>query len=181
MPSMTIQFHALPEELADFIIAGTAGAKVYFALVGGLPFSASVVQASVLRAVLLEASQAKTPLSLCVLSAPPALSAKSRLQFYDLNPAHVLIDIGLQTASGLKQSRISSVASDPTVIGLAKAIAKELRKHSHSGVTAVNVELGVSHVNKNLRYTDAAKRLEESGLPMLPFGGGAKLILGVSS
>lgn len=180
MPSIAIQFHALATELADYILAGTTGVPVNFVLLGGLPFSARVIAPVNLQAELITASRAKTPLSLCILPTNPDMSAKSRLQFYDLNPDNILIDIGLQSAAGLMQSRVSNVSCAPIVASLAGAIAKVLRKHSLAGVTAINVESGVKRVNKNLRYTNAAKCLQENGLPMLPFGGGAKLVLGVN-
>ena len=66
---------------------------------------------------------------------------------------------------------------DPRALAVTKKIAKEVRKFSHVGVT-VNIEMGVRRLNKSFRYTDGAKRLEQDGVPMLPFAGGVKLLLG---
>jgi hypothetical protein len=178
MPSINIQFHCLPEELAEFILKGVEAAAVNFVLIGGLPFSANLVSQAELEQTLIQASRAKSPLSIYILLAPPNLSALSRLKFYDLNPDNIVIDIGIFTDRGFKQSALSTKTVNPKTGELAKKIAQQLKKSTNAGVTAVNIESGAMSFTRSFRYTNKALVLEKEGIDMLPFAGGGKLVLG---
>ena len=175
---MNIQFHCLPEELAEFILTATSNEQAHFVLLGGLPFSAREISKGDLLGTIIYAGGAKSPLSLYILMTPPDLSASSRLKFYDLNPDNIVVDIGLHTAQSLKQSALSTKSVNPSTYAIAKKIAKQLRKCTYSGVTAVNIENGAMSLAASFRYTAKALALEREGIAMLPFAGGGKLVLG---
>lgn len=178
MPSLNIQFHCGPSEIADIVCHATHGKTVTFVLIGGLPFSAEEVKSEDLAAATVRASQSTSPLSLCILRGPADLSGASRLAFYDKNPEIIIVDIGTLNQFGLKQSALSTKTDDVELMSLAKAIAKEIKAMTHAGVTAVNVDTGEKKLMKAFRYTAEAMNLERSGIKMLPFAGGVKLLLG---
>lgn len=178
MRSLGIQFHALAQELAAVILAATAKTDIHIILHGGVPFFAREISPTSLEDEMVRAASETTSLSVYLFFKRPDLDATTRLKFYDLNPGGIVIDIGRLTAQGLKQSAISTKTEDPLMYEFAKALANCLRKISHAGVTAINIDTGVSHLNKSSRYTDGAKKLEQDGVPMLLFAGGVKLLLG---
>jgi len=178
MSSLNLQFHALSVELVDIILAATKNETVHFVILGSAPFFAREVSPDGLRDEVVSPSSGRMATALYLLRDAPDISASTSTQFYDRNPGGIVVDIGARTPAGLKQSRLSTITDNALTLALAKKIAKEVRKYTKSGVTAVNDESGATHLNKSSRYTDGAKTLEESGCPMLPFAGGGKLVLG---
>lgn len=178
MSSMIIQFHCLPAEIAGFIARASIGLKLYFVLVGGPPVALEMVDADDLLERVEHAGRSRLPMTLYILGRPPNLPIVSGSDFYDANPENIVVEIGTLSVSGLMQSIMSTRSTDAELVQLAKKLAKEVKKNTHAGVTAVNVNTGVRGLAKSFRYSDAALALEKKGVNMLPYAGGAKLILG---
>jgi hypothetical protein len=178
MPSMNMQFHILPEEIAKIVQAVVDGKQIKIVLKGGLPFSAREIYRDQLGAEISKVCRDRFGFELYLLNKQPIFGAATGLKFLDANPGGVFINIGSLTDAGLKQSSLSVMDGYPEAYALAKSIAKKIREVTTSGVTAVNVEMGIMKLNKSHRYTNAAKHLEAQGVAMLPFAGGGKLMLG---
>jgi hypothetical protein len=178
MHSLSTQLHALADELSKVISLATEEEDIHFVMLGGVPFSVREISRDVLCQELTRAAAEVSPPSLFLSLEKPNIEAGTRMAFYDKNPNGIIVDAGRLTEDSLKQSAVSTKTCDSLTYSLAKKIAKELKKISSSGVTAIDDTTGARHLYKSFRFTDGAKKLEMEGIRMMPFAGGARLMLG---
>jgi hypothetical protein len=178
MPGMNMQFHALPDEIAEILLASIQSDDVHIIVEGGLPFIAREIACADLKAEAIKAGNGHATINFYLTLSPPIFGATSRMKFLDANLGGVTINIGRLTELGLKQSALSILNGFPVNYELAKKIAKELKRVTKAGVSSINPLTGTGSVTKSFRYTSGALKLEASGTRMLPFAGGAQLVLG---
>jgi hypothetical protein len=106
---------------------------------------------------------------------PPVLPAIGMNDFLSRNPDALILDIGRQSESGLKESWLSARTDNKEAISTWRRLAKKLRAMTRTGVTAVNPKTGATARLKDHRFSEGAKLLESEGFPMLPVAGSARL------
>ena len=181
MPAVRMQFHALAEEIADFILMATEENSVHFVIITSPPISFREVLRDDFKEEVIRCSLVETQhrLTVYMLLTPPDLSETKFLKFCDSNPGGIVVDIGLHTSLGLEQSGLgTTIKTNPEIYGLAKKMVKQLKKSTNAGVTAINIATNERSLAKSFRYTDKVALLESKGVAMLPIAGGGKLVLG---
>lgn len=173
-----MQIHCTHQDLTGILLDASASEEVFFVLLAGSPPTFKLVHLGELANSVASEAEAGSVRSIFIFKDIPNLPVKSRLDLFDLNPENIVVDVGLLTRDGLKQSVISNNSSEGVLVGLWKKIMKGVKENTHAGVTAINVDTGARKVYKAFRYSDAALELQRSGVAMLPFAGGGKLILG---
>src|SRR5271156_548730 len=105
MADISIQFHALPEELLPFVKECIADFNLHVVAMRFFPFEAIEVKSHDLDAVFSDSSPyEELGLTLC----EPSLPVKSNTNFYDKNPDLLRIDIRRTEEKGLEQTRIAA-------------------------------------------------------------------------
>jgi hypothetical protein len=174
MADILIQFHALPEEVAQLIKQCVLDFDLCVAAIKWFPFEVENVDATRLDEVLSPAS----PYSEMALSTSGPLSLSSKWgEFWDRNPDKMRITIGKRSPRGLEESSMSARTSDERALGIWRQVAKRLKAITQAGAIAVNPDTGATAKVRNHRFTKGAKALESEGVPILPVAGGCVLRL----
>ncbi len=168
MADISIQFHALPEELLSFVRGFVADFGLSVVALRYRPFDAHEPSESRLNDCFsVESLHKRLHFALGKFTLPAA----NELDFGDKNPGSLRLDVGTLCEGGLAESWLSSRTEDPESIAVWKKIAKRLRSLTEQGATAVNLKTGAMGPAKGHRFTDGAKRLEATGVPMLTITG----------
>lgn len=172
MGDISIQFHALPDEVVTFAAQTLHDFRLGLVAVRLRPFSIEKLdQRTVLDFLRNEPTYRRWAFSLSEFS----LSAANELEFADKNPDYLRLDVGVLTAQGLEQSWLSARTGNTAIITVWRKIAARLRGATQPGVIAVNRATGASSYLRSFRYTVGAKKLFEQGTPMLPPAGNTLL------
>jgi hypothetical protein len=168
------QFHALPEELVQFVREQVAEFGLRVATVRHFPYRMEELDTK----DLLEAFADPTVYSL-VLAVPPLVAPVNDLNdLLQKNPGALLLDIGRRTENGLRESWIRARASAPDVVKVWKKIFSRFKRVTRAGATAINPATGATSRARDHRYTEGAMALNREGVAMLPMAGTAILRLG---
>ena len=172
MADISIQFHALPEELFFFVEEVIRDFRVNLVAMQLRPFKLKEVSATNIQNFF-----AKEPTfrRLAFLVGEPVLPSVHELDFANKNPDHLRLDVGMKTDRGLCQSWLSARTENHDAMAVWKKIAAHIKKTTKQGVTAVNPKTGATSNMKSFRYTAEAKALAEQGVPMLPIAGASLL------
>src|SRR5579871_6439226 len=100
MASISIQFHALPEELVPLLRSFAEEVAAHVIEVRFPPFSASVIS----TAALAEPRNDRSPWRVLLTAVPPTLPADGMNELLDKNPGALVVDIGGVTIDGLQES-----------------------------------------------------------------------------
>lgn len=85
----------------------------------------------------------------------------------------IFIEVGVLNEEGLKESIISFSKEDIQYAKVdPKKVIARFKKFTMTGAIAFNIKTGTSGISKTHRYTKAAKNLYDSGVKIIPFGGG---------
>ena len=177
MADISIQFHALAEELLPFVKQCVTDFGLHVVAMRFFPFDAIEVKPDRLDAIFLESSPYR---ELGFTLHEPSLPVKSNTDYYDKNPDGLRIDIQRKSDKGLRQTWLTARTDNPEALSVWKKVAKRLRKMTQAGVLAINPDTGATALSRSFRYTAGAKAMELSGVKMLPAAGGCVLKLGES-
>ncbi|MGZ0077878.1 hypothetical protein [Methylomonas sp. YC3] len=172
MGSLSIQFHALPEEVNDMVMAIRSVEGLNITSMGGTPFRADAWDGRSL------AFENAGEISLGFTHYPVDLNCVSRYDFVIQNPNALVLDIGQLTKDGLKRSWLSCKTDDEVSLSKWKEFATIIKKKTKCGAVAINPQSGETSLMNSHRYTDGALRLFQSGVDMLPVGGIVRIQLG---
>lgn len=172
MGSLSIQFHALPEEVNDMVMAIRSLEGFNITLMGGAPFRAEAWDGRSL------AFENVGEISLGFTLYPVDLNCVSRYDFVIQNPNALVLDVGQLTKEGLKRSWLSCKTDDEVSLSKWKEFATIIKKKTKAGAVAINPQSGETSVMKSHRYTEGALKLFQSGIDMLPVGGVVRIQLG---
>jgi hypothetical protein len=175
MAGISIQFHALPEELLALAKQCVADFGLHVVAMRAFPFGAIKVRPNELDAVFLNSSPYR---ELAFSLHEPVWPATSQLNFYDKNPNGLRLDIKRKEPKGLEQTLLTASTSDPVALSVWKKIAKRVKGMTQAGVVGVNPDTGATALFRSFRFSPGAKALEASGVAMLPFAGQCILKLG---
>jgi RHS repeat-associated protein len=176
MADISIQFHALPEELLPLVKGWVERYQLRVAGMRSFPFHVREFTADQLSELFHVDSPYKR---LTFTLDKPFLEVANEVAFMKKNPAHLRLDIGKRHEKGLEQAWLSSRTEDRGALSIWNQIAKHLKAVTNKGVTAINARTGASAAMRSFRYTPGAKELEEAGAPMLPPAGTSILKLGL--
>lgn len=171
MKKSIVQFHAAPKELAEFVVNVASDLNLYMVRLRFVPR---------FECVLIERGQdiasdvdCNSGAVICLYLDPPNLDAAGQIQFYELNPTTMTVDIEPCRSTGLRQSTIGFRTSDQAAIALGKEVIKRLKRITMAGVRILTRD-GDYAIEKSFRYTAGALQLEREGVQML--SGGSNLI-----
>ena len=178
MADISVQFHALPDELVQFVSECVSEYALHLTAIRYRPFEAVEVDPQDIESVLTNLPDHRR---FAFTIEKPCLAVANELDFQKANPDHLRLDIARQSADGLGESWLCSRTNNSAALRIWRQIAKRLKEMTNPGVTAINRTTGVAATYKSARYSNGAKALEESGVPMVPAQGprGPLLKLGI--
>lgn len=168
---ISIQFHALPEELMSLTRPAVQGEGCYATAIKFHPFHARQIEPALLEAIFDDEAVRR----IAFTTELPVLSASTMNEFLDHNPAALLLDIGRPSPQGLRESWLTARAQGAGLPSRWQDFAKRLRSMTRAGAVAVNPQTGASSRLKDHRFSAGAKQLESEGVPMLPAAGTSKI------
>ncbi len=172
---MSIQFHALPGELASFVEQCMGEMRLNLIAVTFPPWTARVAALKEISEVL----RSGGCIEMILCEEAPLLPIATQTELFKKHPRALTIVIGQQNAEGLRQSVLSCGTDGPPISAVWKRIANKLRAATKAGALAVNPDTGAVSRTRNFRFTPGAKALCDQGVPILPLAGGTFLKLGI--
>jgi hypothetical protein len=172
MADISIQFHAHPDELEQFVSEWARKYRLNLVGVELKPFR--VFRVGDTR---LDLASNLSIQRIAFFASNPDLSVNTPNEFSDQNPDKLLLAIGRLEERGLRESWLTA-KEDSQNFPIWKKIAKELKTVTQAGAVAVNPATGAKSKLRTHRYTKGAKALEQEGMDILPVAGSAKLKLG---
>lgn len=164
MASISIQFHAVPEELVAYVDGFVEEFGLFVVGIRFFPFEMlELTQMDLPNVILSDATVKELAFSIGI----PPISATNALGFSQSNPNCSYMDIGRISEVGLEQSCFSATAVDRSVLDVWKKLARRLRALTKTGVCAVNLNTGESVSIKSFRYSKGAIEAEASGISIL--------------
>lgn len=176
MADISIQFHALPEEIARFLTEIAQEYSLYLVAITERPFKARQCVADEL---LIQAEKGLLPKKIFLSIPKPTIASSSKEEFTSNNPSCLLINAGNIDRDGLHESWLAIRSEDDSAMITWKKVAKKLIAMTKSGAVAVNPKTGATSTLRSHRYTDGAKHISENGVVILPVAGSSQLRLGV--
>ena len=170
MSKINIQFHSKVNEIIAFVKECIQEFQVYAVTMRFKPeFKATLVDKA--NDIDNEFFKGNNIRSIFFLLNKPSMFIKNERKFLSENPGSLFIEIGNQTENGLKESCLSAMTDDPTLLKCWKKIANKLKKITFAGAWSINPHTSAKYFFKNHRYTSGAKELEVNGIKMLPAAG----------
>ena len=168
MTDISIQFHALPEEVTAFARQCMEDFDLHAVAMKFFPFEAVAVTSEEMGKL----SEATRPYEeLAFTLDKPLLPAKNTMDFHVNNPEGLCILLATPTAEGLRQIALSARTNDSEALAIWKKIAKRLKSITYTGVIVKNPDTGLTSPERTFRYTSGAKELASTGVPMLQVAG----------
>ena len=169
---ISLQFHVTPEELWSLVRTAVSDFGLHVVAMKFFPFAAREVGSDGLEDVFAEGS----PYSEVNLTIDkPVMPVADQLDFFDKNPDALTVKIKRVDKEGLRQSHLSATTDNAKSLAVWKQFAKRLKGMTKAGVTAINPDTGASVQVSSFRYSEGAKALASSGVPMLPIAGGNRI------
>ena len=169
MGRISIQFHALPDELLEIVRNFVLDFDLHIVAMRFFPFEAIEVASDKLDDIFAEKSPYR---ELAFTMNKPVFPVRSNTDFASKNPDKLRLDIQRPTDKGLRQTMLSAHTDDPKALSVWKEFEKRLRKNTRSGVVVRNPNTGATGKNRVFRYSAGAKALASGGVAMLPIAGG---------
>jgi len=177
MKSIGVQFHAEPSEVLDLIKNMIIKFKLKSIIMILRPFKIKIFEKDEIRSVYLECeSEGRIRFSLS--KEEFVINCETKNEFLVKNPNICHFDVGRIVDNKLEESFFSVKTEDEEILSISKSIAKEIKKVTKAGVTAINPDSGAKAYIRANRYTKAAERLQEEGVEMLPSAGKSRIVFG---
>jgi hypothetical protein len=168
MPGISIQFHALPEELLALAKAWVSEFGLHVVEIKYPPYQATEVGSEALASIFAEGSPGR---ELVLTVSRPVLPAKGTFELAEKNPGMLRLQIGGQTAKGVGESHLTANGDDTVAGGIWKKIGKELKDLTSLGVLVVHPVTGETSPARGFRFTSGANALDANGVAMLSLTG----------
>jgi len=172
MPTISMQFHAEPNELMPLLVEGLAQATLLVALRDS-PFSISEIHDEVEAARALQDSSVSEVIMLT--GRPDIQGVTSDDDLLRRHPGSLLLEIGRVRPQGLRESWLA--CKDASVADHARwrKVGNALRRITIAGCQARDPVSGATSQMRNHRHTAGARSLAAKGVPILPAAGAARL------
>jgi hypothetical protein len=171
MADISIQFHALPEEILPVVNAFVDEIRPYVIGMRFHPFEAWLVE----RPQIMDVMRDETVRRIAFLPGNPVLPVGKMTELIDRNPDVLMLEIGRRGDEGLKESWLTARTGNEAALEAWRKLAKKIRSITKTGAIAVNPSTGVTAKLKDHRFSEGAKRLEAQGVPILPAAGTSRL------
>lgn len=169
----TLQLHALPEEIVDFL-RPTVNFGATILLIQQNPFTQleiSIEELQVFR------SRCPSGIELYLVLCRPNFSLCNLFQLADYYSDHVEVYLHYPMHGIPRQSSVSTIASSPLAGKIWNKLVVHIRKNTIRGVNGISCNPIASVSFPSFRHTQGARNLESSGYRMLPFAGNTELRL----
>jgi hypothetical protein len=167
MADLSIQFHATPDELVEFVRKVVFPMDVRVTAVSFPPYTVKETNFNEIPKLIIEGLCR----DLVFTEMPPCLPASTGGEFAERNPGALSLMIGKLTPRGLKESWLACRTIGSEINPRWKQIASKLRYITTAGVIAVNPTTGAISRSRHRRITEGAKKLNKRGVPLLPMAG----------
>jgi hypothetical protein len=167
MARVSIQFHAMPLEVAEFLVKIASDSSLRFTALGGNPFTARPWAKDVSSI----ADNESDISAIAVTLAEPSLSGRSIHEFHKSNAEILAVEIGRATESGLKESWLWATSNDPPTLKVWKRLAGRLTALCTTGGFAENLNTGARGSAGNHRFSSGARLAHSNGMRLLPVAG----------
>ncbi len=175
MADISLQFHAVPEELLSLIKQCVNELQIHVVGFRFFPFDAAEISASELDSAIAEFSPIE---QIAFTLRKPKLPATGQTDFLEKNPNSLLLSIERVDREGLRQSGLSARTDDPKSLAIWKSIATRVKNITKVGAVVINPDTGDSGYERTFRYTAGAEALQKSGVVILPLAGDCIIKLG---
>jgi len=168
MGTLSLQFHALPEE-ADALLSDVLGDHTVFVTLGeGTPLQFR-----------LNAERRCLPgcEALIFTLLPPVLPARSVYDFLGLNPDALVFEVGQLKSAGLAESWLAAKTENEDAMKRWRRTARKVRSATLGGAIAVNPQTGATASMVGHRFTVGAQVLYLKGVAILPAAGSSLIQL----
>jgi hypothetical protein len=172
MTDISIQFHAVPEELLALVKAAVPDFGLHVVAMRFFPFAAIEADLDRLEGVFAEGSPCH---QLGFTIEEPVLPQTGAMDFLDKNPGALRLNVERKGKEGLRQSLLSARTDHSATLAIWKKIAKRLKNITQAGVIVTNPDTGAFVRDRNFRYSAGALTLASSGVIMLPIAGGNRI------
>lgn len=167
MKKIMIQFHAMSEELVEYINSVNSEFGLFMVLMTIRPFDLKEVGGE----ISIDDLKLDGDVRIIFIKENPNTAASSQNEFYDLNLGSIGLHVGRLTENGLKESALAFMSDDKDKIAIANKFASQLKKMTKVGATAVNPFNGAEANIRSHRYTEGAKSMYDQGVNMIPVAG----------
>ncbi len=164
--SLSIQYHALPDENAAFIQQWDDAHSLWLLQIAHSPFRVIEVSADDVSLLLSRGEIEEVAFSI----EKPLLPATTGSQLADLNPFLLYLRVGYLLPSGLNESWLACRTPEP-LPATWKSMARGLRRATIGGAIARNPNTGKTSCTRNHRFSPKAVELSRGGIPMLAMAG----------
>ncbi len=171
MARVSVQFHAMPSEVADFLVKVAADPSLWLTKLGGHPFAVRPWTGEA-NSIADERSEIS---AIAVTLVEPVLRGRSIHEFHKLNADMLAVEIGRVTESGLKESWLWGTSDDPLTMKVWKRIARQLTAFCTTGGFAENLNTGARGSAGNHRFSSGARLAYSNGTRLLPVAGHVSL------
>jgi hypothetical protein len=156
--SISLQFHALPDEAFRFLISSIAAENMYISIFN------SQTKSFYRQASPNELHNCEIQINSIVLTlSQPLLEHNSIYDFLGDNPDAMVLDIGALKANSLSESWLSAKSAHADIMTVWKRLVTRFKKNLKNGGIVVNPESGVTSNVKNQHYSSGAKSFSQSG------------------
>jgi hypothetical protein len=162
MSKLSLQLHALPEEVDVLLSDVLNDHSVFVTLAEGSPLQFRLSE---------EGRCSPECKALTFTLSSPVLPARSVYDFVRLNPDALVFQVGQLTSAGLTESWLAARTENEDALKRWKRVARKVRSATLGGATAVNPATGATAPMTGHRFTIGAQTLYLSGVAMLPVGG----------
>jgi hypothetical protein len=169
MPRVELQFHMAPAEAVRLGLRWAEGFR--FRTVAEQFFPAYTAVELTGDSAPADVAELERVDRLAFCQREPKLHATSAHDFVAKNPDALLLSIGAQGDSGLRESALAGVTSDQALVRRWRSLVKTARASMHAGATVRNPMTGARQQLPNHLHTSGAHELAVQGRPMLAAAG----------
>lgn len=165
MSKLSLQFHAMPDEISTLSADLINDASVFTTKISGTPLGFTQLGKGEFVRV------DPTTRALAFTLSAPNLSAQSFNAFRSANPDALILSIGQIGDRGLAESWLSAMSENEAAMKRWRKTASRLRSETLTGAMAVNPRNGATALMKDHRFTVGVKKANLNGLLLLPAAG----------
>jgi hypothetical protein len=162
------QFHALHEELHAFARRLITDFDIHVVGLRYRPFTVTELDYAQLDECF---SMHPTFKELYFTISEPVLNVDHELDFRRKNHDALRLDVGALSEHGLRESWLSATTKNPIALATWRKIARQLKKLTTAGATAIQPETGATGIMRNHRFSEGARLLDASGVKLLSLTG----------
>lgn len=173
MPKISVQFHALPEEIIDYVKVWSKEFGLFIVIIELNPsFTVNLITDEEYKN-----NELCNARRICLYLKNPDLNQRSYSEFLNKNPDCLSVAIGKYSENKLEESIIGTQTQNTESLKIWKKIVKKFNANTLSGAWVINPYNKAKAFYKEHRYTESAKKLFKEGVNIVPVDGWNKYFL----